>query len=273
VIVQTVAESEPLAHGLPGHNWTLKKIRRWVKQIFACEIGRTALRLLLRRNGLRWKKCQKILKRADPDKRTAFMQEFQTLFDRLCRGEIMLVYVDESHFHRDLEVGYTWAPKHKPAWRASDCPSLSERINWYGAYDFSHGRCFLWNEGSCNQDNTIQFLQHLAGWLGDVTVPVVLIWDGASWHKAKRVQAAAANLGFTLVPLPGYSPDLNPIEGLWKWMRAEVTHNHCHASLRHLFDACKAFIDSINADPQQILNRLWPKFELDPEYEKLLVSN
>ena len=108
--------------------------------------------------------------------------------------------------------------------------------------------------------------------MGDEPGEVVLIWDGAPWHKAKRVQAAASELGFTLVALPSYSPDLNPIEGLWKWMREEVTRNFCHASMRHLFDACKAFIDRINTDPQRLVSRLWPRFELDLEFEKFLVS-
>ena len=75
-----------------------------------------------------------------------------------------------------------------------------------------------------------------------------------------------------MVALPSYSPDLNPIEGLWRWMREEVTRNFCHASMRHLFDACKAFIDRINADPQRLVSRLWPRFELDPAFEKFLVS-
>ena len=38
--------------------------------------------------------------------------------------------VDESHFHRDLDLGYTWAPVGERVWRVSDCPGLSERINW-----------------------------------------------------------------------------------------------------------------------------------------------
>jgi hypothetical protein len=42
--------------------------------------------------------------------------------------------------------------------------------------------------------------------------------------------------------------------------------------MRQLFDACKAFIDSINADPLRIIARLWPKFDLDPAFEKLLAS-
>ena len=171
-----------------------------------------------------------------------------------------------------LSLGYTWSPEGKPAWRPSGCASLAERINWYGTYDFSDGQCFIWDEGACNQDHTIAFLHHVATWIGDELGEVVLVWDGAPWRKAKRVQAAASQLGFTVIALPSYSPDLNPIEGLWKWMREEVTRNFCHASMRHLFEACKAFIDRINTDPQRLVSRLWLRFELDPEFEKFLVS-
>jgi transposase len=271
-MVQTVQETEPIAHDLPGHNWSLKKLQQWLKQAAEPEASRSALRLLLKREGLSWKKCQKVLKKANPQQRADFIQRFNALYAALCREEIILLFLDEAHFHRDMDLGYTWAEVGQPAWRLSDCPRLAERINWYGAYDFSRGHCFIWNEGHCNKENTVRFLHHLAAWLGPVSVPVVIIWDGAPWHRAAVVQQALAELGFTLVPLPGYSPDLNPIEGLWKWMRQEVTLNHCHKTLRSLFDACKAFIDRINADPQGILCRLWPKFDLDPDFEKLLVS-
>lgn len=268
----TVKESEPIDHSLPGHNWTVKKLRCWIRQAFGQEVSRRTVSKILKRNRLSWKKCQKVLSKADPEKRAAFIQEFQALFAQVCREEVRLLYIDESHFHRDMDLGYTWAETGKPAWRLSDCPPLKDRIDWYGVYDFCQGQCFIWNEGGCNGDNTCKFLRRLSDWLGPVTCPVVIIWDGAPCHTAKTVQAEAADLGLTLLPLPGYSPDLNPIEGLWKWMREEVTHNYCYATMRKLFDACKNFIDSINADPVQIISRLWPKFDLDPEFEQLLFS-
>jgi hypothetical protein len=276
-IAEVVRTSEPVAHGMPGHGWTVKKVRRWVEQAWQREASRQVVRCILYQAGLSWKKCQKVLKRAKPEKRAAYMTQFQTLYEQVCRGEIVLVYLDESHFHRDLDLGYTWAPVGPPAWRLSDCPPLSDRINWYGAYDFSRGRCLIWgpegSPGACNAAHTAHFLTQLVPWLADAALPVVIIWDGAPWHRSQDVQDAAASLGFTLLPLPGYSPDLNPIEGLWKWMRQEVTQHHCHATMRALFDACQAFVDRINADPEQIVARLWPIFELDPDYEKLLVSN
>jgi transposase len=258
---------------LPGYGWSLKKVRRWVKTIFKCDVSRTLLYTILKAHGLSWKKCQKLLAKANPEQRQAYMLEFQERFRHLCCGKIRLIYIDESHFHRDLDLGYTWATTGEPAWRLSDCPRLADRINWYGAYDFGCGQCFIWNEGSCNGEMTIQFLHHLKAWIGDSELPVVIIWDGAPCHRAKVVQIAAADLNFTLLPLPGYSPDLNPIEGLWKWMRQEVTQHHCYPTMRALFDACKAFIDRINLEPETVTSRLWPNFDLDPEFEKLLLSN
>lgn len=268
----TVCEHEPVEYQLPGYGWTLKKLALWIEDYFQRRISRSSLRRLVKATGLSWKKCKKVLKKAKPDKRQAYIERFQRLWTQMCQEEIILIYVDEAHFHRDLDLGYTWAPVGQVTYRLSACASLAERIDWYGAYDFTHGRCFIWNEGPNNAEQTAQFLHHLVAWLGPTTCRIVVIWDGAPCHRAIIAQAAATDLGIDLVPLPGYSPDLNPIEGLWKWMREEVTQLHAYPTMRALFDACIAFIDRINLDPDALIARLWPKFELDPEYEKLLVS-
>lgn len=261
-----------MSHGLPGHGWTLKKLRQWVESHLGRRVSRSRLRHLLKAGGLSWKKCKKLLRKADPAKRMAFVAAFQLLFERMCRDELCIVYVDESHFHQDLDLGYTWAPVGKPVWRESSSPPLSARINWYGAYDFSQGQAFIWQEGKCNSEHTVQFLQRLTAWLQLTDRQLVIIWDGASWHRSQMVRTQAQQLGIQLIQLPAYSPDLNPIEGLWKWMREDVTQHICHDSLHDLFLDCKAFIERINLDPDAMISRLWPRFDLDPDYEKLLLS-
>jgi transposase len=46
---------------------------------------------------------------------------------------------------------------------------------------------------------------------------LVVLWDGAPYHRAKWVWSAAASLGIQLLPLPGYSPNLMAVEPLWRW--------------------------------------------------------
>ena len=49
--------------------------------------------------------------------------------------------------------------------------------------------------------------------------PIYFVLDGASYNRAKKVKELAKQLKIQLVYLPPYSPNLNPIEGLWKFMK------------------------------------------------------
>ena len=46
---------------------------------------------------------------------------------------------------------------------------------------------------------------------------MTIVWDGASYHRAKLVQQAASCLDINLEPLPAYSPDFMPVKHLWQW--------------------------------------------------------
>jgi transposase len=83
----------------------------------------------------------------------------------------------------------------------------------------------------------------------------------------------AAGLRIALMPLPGHSPDLMPVEALWRRLREDVTYHHCHASLDDLIRRVAAFQARINQEPCALADRLWVKDHLDPEEEKLRFSS
>ena len=66
------------------------------------------IRRVLRRAKLTWKKVKKRLGKAKPEKRAAHVEGLLKLFAGVCGGEVILVYADEVHVHRDLDLGYTW---------------------------------------------------------------------------------------------------------------------------------------------------------------------
>ena len=79
--MSVVCETEPVEHGLTSHGWTLKKLRRWLKQVMDCDLARSTLHRTLQAAPLRWKKCQKVFKKADPQQRAAFMVRFHKLYE------------------------------------------------------------------------------------------------------------------------------------------------------------------------------------------------
>jgi transposase len=192
VSVATIETTDPTAHGLPGTGWTLKKVRRWLFHTKKRWASRSLLHTILRHAGLSWKKCEKLLGKGNPDARAVFVVRLAELYEAVVRREIVLIYMYETHVHRDLENGYTWGRVGTRVWRRSCCAPLSDRINWYGAFNFTDGQCLIWNEGNCCKEHTAEFLQHVYDWLPKAGRRVVVIWDNAPWHTAGCFNKRAA---------------------------------------------------------------------------------
>jgi transposase len=62
-------------------------------------------------------------------------------------------------------------------------------------------------------------------------VPKLLVWDNAPAHHPKRVATAALAAGIELAFLPFRSPELMPLEELWRGAKAVAAANRCYASV------------------------------------------
>ena len=71
--------------------------------------------------------------------------------------------------------------------------------------------------------------------------PVVMTIDNAPWHRGGGIaEVLAAHPQLHLYRLPSYSPQLNPIERLWRVLRRRATHNRLFASMPELRTALRA---------------------------------
>jgi transposase len=242
----------------------------FVQDRFDRLLCRESIRCALHRLGLSWKKARKLLGRANPARRMEFIQDLRALRDGAQRDRYQLVYVDEAHIHQDVDLGYGWGVRGTPFHVASSSPGLSAKVSFYGLYLYNQGQVRIWPYPRASGEHTINVLRRLRE-----TIPtgrLIVIWDGAPYHRAGTVQAAAARLNITILPLPGYSPDLMPVEPLWRWLREDVTYQHCHATADDLIRRVAAFEDRVNASPYLVADRLWVKDQLDPTEEKLRFS-
>ena len=160
---------------------------------------RETIRTALHRLKLSWKKAKKLLGRADPERREAFVKQLRPLLDE--RDRRQLVYLDEAHIHQDVDLGYGWGERGKRFYVAS--PGLSAKVSFYGLYLYNEAQVRIWPYPCANGEHTIDVLRRLRTEFPDGTLSV--IWDGAPYHRAKAVWSAAANFNIQLVPLPGYT--------------------------------------------------------------------
>jgi hypothetical protein len=80
-------------------------------------------------------------------------------------------------------------------------------------------------------------------------VHAVLIWDGAGFHTARSLEVPA---NVTLLGLPPYSPELNPIENLWHYLRAHYWSNRSYDDWEALREAAAEGLVTVGTDAERI---------------------
>jgi transposase len=90
-------------------------------------------------------------------------------------------------------------------------------------------------------------------------VLVSLVLDNARFQRNALVQGLAKNLGITLWFLPSYSPNLNLIERLWRFMKRKAAYDRCHptvAAFRATLEDVLGGISTTHADKMATLMTL-----------------
>jgi transposase len=71
---------------------------------------------------------------------------------------------------------------------------------------------------------------------------IAIIMDGAGWHRSKGLKIPE-NIYIFL--LPPYSPELNPVERFWRYLKQNVLHNRLFETLESLETSLDIFINSL----------------------------
>jgi transposase len=258
-----------LAEPLRARRWTLPKLLQWATDHLGITCARETLRKVLRGLKVTWKKGKLLLARASAEAREDFVTKIKSLLRAAHAGKEKLIFIDEAHIHQEADLGYTWARKGQRYYVSSTSPGLA-RVTFFGAYVYNDATIAITPADRANAATTIELLEYARAAFPDDKIRIC--WDGASYHRAEDVVERARELRILLTPLPAYSPDFMPVEALWRWMREEVTYNHCHATAADLIAGVSTFETKVNQEPQIIFDRLNVRTKLDFTLEKLRVT-
>ena len=102
----------------------MRRLVGWARERFGLVCCRQTIRAALPRRKLSWKKAKKLLGRADPERRQAFVEQLQGVLDGAQRDRHLLVFLDEAHIHQDADLGYGIWPRLSVTVRARFLPTF-----------------------------------------------------------------------------------------------------------------------------------------------------
>lgn len=141
---------------------------------------------------------------------------------------------DEARFGQQGTLTTVWAPKGSSPTAVKQ--TEYESLYLYAAVNPLTGRSSAMLAPRVNTDYMNAHLRFISEEAGKGT-HVVLVLDGAGWHKSGWLKVPE---NVTLLYLPPRSPELNPVERVWRHMRQRYTSNRAYADYDHLFEEVKA---------------------------------
>ena len=142
---------------------------------------------------------------------------------------VRLMFQDEAAFGRINKPKYCWCRKGiRPS---VPCHHIRKYRYVYGAVEPLTGGSFFLVMPYCNTACMNAFLEHLSKAYPEDYI--VLICDGAAWHKSGTLKVFS---NIELMFIPPYTPEMNPIEQIWRELRARGFHNEVFQSLENVVD-------------------------------------
>ncbi len=134
-------------------------------------------------------------------------------------------------------------------------PSGRKRFNVLGALNaITHEVITVTNDTYINSESVCQLLHKLAA-LG-LSIPITLVLDHARSQKCRLVQELADSLAIELLYLPSYSPNLNLIERLWKFVKKKCLYSKYYSEFSLFKTAITTCIEEAQRQHKQELDSL-----------------
>ncbi len=147
-----------------------------------------------------------------------------------------MLFADAAHFVLGSFLGWVWCVKRLFVRGASG----RQRYNVLGALNpLTQQLIRVCNQGYINSHTVCELLRKVAN--AGFTTPITLVLDNAAYQRCQLVRDTAAELHIELLFLPPYSPNLNLIERLWKFVKKEALHSRHHTNytdFQAVIDTC-----------------------------------
>lgn len=193
----------------------------------------------LKKHSFSYKHPKAVPAKANPKMQEEFVKKYLKLVSETPADEPIL-FIDSAHPTMATKVACGWIKKgeDKPIAQTAS----RTRVNVMGAVKLNEMNITSCFPEYVNAETTVSFLELLKATYPNAS-KLHIILDQSGYHTSKLVQAAALEMGIELHYLPPYSPNLNPIERLWKVMNEQIRNNVFFSSAKEFRETISNFFE------------------------------
>lgn len=203
-------------------------------------------RRIMKKIGLKFRKSGQIPGKADPQLQFDFLQnKLLPKLEEARLGKRKVYFVDAAHFVMGAFLGMLWCVTRVFTRTASG----RKRYNVLGAVDSQTRELItVTNDSYINAKSVCELMWDIRQLNQDTEITLVL--DNARYQKCQVVFTMASVLGIELLHLPGYSPNLNIIERLWKYVKKSCLYNKYYPEFGQFKNAIDQCLHRANHDEE-----------------------
>ncbi len=247
-----------MAHDFGTELWTLKRVRVLIERLYGVRFSEVHVWRLLGAMGFSSQKPERRAIERDDDGGAGVEAQDLAGAKKKCAAERT-----SDRLHRRIGLSErptrvrTWAPK-------GQTPVVQFHFNWKHVSAIAGltrlNFLFRLYDGAVKSAQIVEFLKALRAQLKR---KLLIVWDGAAQHKSRIVREYLDSTkgAVQMALLPGYAPDLNPVEYLWAWLKRHALANFCPNSLAELKTTARNKLRS-GQRRQSIITACWKQAEL-----------
>lgn len=236
-ICEIVDENKPEEHGILATSWDCREIRIWLKRFYNIEVSDEKIRKILKKNGFSYRKLNYKFLKADEKQKQKFIIDFKKLIDD---KNGTLVFMDEMKSKLHPRNGYQWTRENKPFVK-TNCSHKGTFV--VGGVAPDKGKVYTLTNDKFNENVFISFLKLL---LSSIKGKINLVIDNHTSHHSKKTKEfLEKHRRIGIICLPKYSPEMNPKENFWNYLRKKFLNNKLFDSVGEMAEAIMEFIKNI----------------------------
>ena len=238
-----------------------KSVCAYVKETFGVEYTESGMREVLHRLGFVYKQTKKVPSKADDAAQKEFLEEvLPDLIEDAKSGESVVYFADGCHPTHNTKTGRGWIRKGRDF--EVDCNSGRKRVNINAASNALKPEHIVSDiTESVNAQSTKRLFRKLLKKHPKIRINVIV--DNARYYKNKQLSEWLEKGGkrINLIFLPPYSPNLNVIERLWRFMRKRVVNSIYYDSYSKFKSAVEGFLDNTKSYKKELRSLLTLNFK------------